>query len=64
MIASQVNLDHRLAELRQAGVDSRLDEARAAAHRRDGTGRGTLASLRALLGGSRAGRRGIGLAAR
>jgi hypothetical protein len=62
MIASQVNLDHRLAELRHAGVDSRVDKARSAGQP-DGA-RGLIDSIRALLGSSPAARRTVGLAAR
>lgn len=65
MIASQFNLDHRLAELRQAGADSRLDQARATvAHADGGAARGILDSIRARLGGTTAGHRTAGLAAR
>jgi hypothetical protein len=64
MIASQFNLDHRLAELRRAGVDHRQRARTSAGQPGGGTGRGLVESLRALLGGSPAGRPTPGLAAR
>ena len=65
MIASQFNLDDRLAELRRSGADHRLEGARIASGQENGgTGRGLLDSLRALFGWSSAGRRSVRLAAR
>jgi hypothetical protein len=65
MLASQFNLDHRLAELRQAGEDVRVAQARNAATRSDGgAARGHIGWLRSLFGGSGGGSRSVDLATR
>ena len=53
MLASQVNLDHRLAELRQIGAE--LRSARAA-RGSDGSTRSVAGAIRSLLGWSPAAR--------
>ena len=64
MIASQFILDDRLAELRRAGPDIRVAQARAAGQRDGSTARSFVDSIRALLGGSTAGRHTVELAGR
>lgn len=60
MIQSQVNLDHRLAELRQVGIELRLEKAA----RESGSQARTLGSvIRSLVGGAPASGRPTGLAA-
>jgi hypothetical protein len=64
MIASQFSLDHRLAELRQAGADARVAQASAASSRSDGRIARSLGdTLRSLFGGSTTSSRQPGLAA-
>lgn len=64
MISSQFSLDHRLAELRQAGADARVARA-SAAHSRSNSriARSLGDALRSLFGGSTASGRQPGLAA-
>ena len=53
MISSQFSLDHRLAELRQAGADPRVAQATAASGRSVGSSAGSLVyTIRSLVGGS------------
>jgi hypothetical protein len=53
MISSQFSLDHRLAELRQAGADARVAQASAAARHSAGRIARSLGdTLRSLFGGS------------
>lgn len=60
MIQSQVNLDHRLAELRQVGTELRLERAA----RESGSQSRTVGSaIRSLLGGAPASGRPANLAA-
>jgi hypothetical protein len=47
MLQSQFNLDHRLAELRQAGAESRRQQAARAASR---PGRSFVGSIRSFVG--------------
>ena len=64
MIASQFILDHRLAELRQAGADPRPVRIRSAAgHGEGGIVRSVLGLIRSLLGGPTTGNQPVGLAA-
>lgn len=53
MLASQFNLDHRLAELRQIGTELRDAQA---ARGTDGATRSIVTSIRSLLGWAPAGR--------
>lgn len=61
MIASQFNLDHRLAELRQMGDELRTLRAVRASGSPVGT---VLGAIRSLLGGAPVAARPAGLAAR
>lgn len=64
MIASQFTLDHRLAELREAGEDLRIAQACAAATKPDGSAvRSLIGWVRARFGASVASR-SAGLATR
>lgn len=64
MISSQFSLDHRLAELRQAGADARVAQASAASSHSNGrTARSLAGALRSLFGGSTTSSRQPGLAA-
>jgi hypothetical protein len=65
MLASQFNLDHRLAELRQAGSNPRVEQARIAAdHSSGSTSQGLVGRIRSLVGAPAAGSRPVGMAAR
>ena len=65
MLASQFNLDHRLAELRLAGENLRAAQAcAAAAQPGHSTSRSLIGWLRSLVGASAAGSRPVGLGAR
>ena len=65
MLASQFNLDHRLAELRRAGEDGRVAQARNAATRPGvAMARGHVGRLRTLFGAPAAGSRPADLATR
>ena len=64
MISSQFSLDHRLAELRQAGADARVAQASAASSRAGGRSTRSLGdTLRSLFGSSATSSRQPGLAA-
>jgi hypothetical protein len=63
MIASQFNLDHRLAELRRAGADACLAQAVATAGRSNGAATHFLGhALRSLFGASASRSRHVGIA--
>jgi hypothetical protein len=63
MIASQFLLDDRLAELRQAGEDPRVPQARAATSQPDARTTRLGDALRSLFGGSTTPSRPAGFAA-